>query len=70
MWIARRFMQCKGRTLSYDGSSRTRRESIGLSGACDRIGQVCTGSRSSSGLGVDLLACRALVSYNRGKAQE
>jgi hypothetical protein len=68
MWIARRFTQCKGWTLSYDGSSHTGRESIGLSGARDCIGQMCAGNISSSSLHVDLLPCCARASSNRGRA--
>jgi hypothetical protein len=64
------FLQCKGRTLSCDGLSRTERESIGLSDARDRISQMFVGNRSSSGLRVDLLDYRALASYNQARAQE
>ena len=36
MWIAHGFMQCKERTLSYDGSPHTARESIDISGTSEQ----------------------------------
>jgi hypothetical protein len=64
------FTQFKGWTLFYDGSSCTGHESIGLSGARERISQICAGNGSSSGLRVDLLARHALALSNRGRAHE
>jgi hypothetical protein len=64
------FMKCKGWALSCDGSSRTGRESVDLSGVRERISQMCAGDKSSSDLCVDFLAHRAPASSNRGRAQE